>query len=119
MKLRSKSVLRVHDALAVAASEGYGLQLHELKRLIPSNRNVFGVIWELRRWGAETISVKKGRSIVGWVLKADLPEAPVKMDEPTDQESIPYTRDIFRSTKRGPTSTRPLTVAAQRILAAA
>jgi hypothetical protein len=95
MPLRSKVVMKAHDRLARAAEQGHGLRVIDLKRICPPTRNPFGVIWELRRHGAETAAIRQGREVVGWVLKNKLPNVPRRMEEPTPQTYVEYRPDIF------------------------
>ena len=126
MSLRSKVIIAVHTALAEAAKEGYGLRLSQLK--ICGARIPFGVIWELRRHGAETIAVRRGRQVVGWILKSELGDTPRRADEPTPQSYIEYNPKLFKGgylpqKKRArlgkiysPLGARPLTVAAKKLI---
>lgn len=137
MSLRSKPVKGVHDKLAEAADAGFGLSIHVLQAYL-KKRNIFGVIWELRRHGAEVIAVRDGRKIVGWILKSKLPATPIaRMDEPTPQMYINFKPNLFAGRSAPPPppppapspklpprnrgklynpSRRPLTVAAKRVI---
>jgi hypothetical protein len=104
MPLRSEVILKVHSKLAAAASQGYGLLLEDLRKLCPPNRNPFGVIWELRRHGAELAAVRKGRTVVGWVLKTTLPvEKMQRLDDPTPQTYVEFDRTLFATPVRSKT----------------
>ena len=105
MSLRSEPVIIVESALASAAEKGKGLLIGDIKKLIPKARNPFGVIWEMRRHGAETIAVREGRQIVGWLLKSRLPVDKNgdihRADRPTEQAYIEYDPSLFRSKLTG------------------
>lgn len=132
MALRSTIVKTVHDYLFAASEHGYGISLIRLQNLC-GNRDIFGVIWEMRRHGAETIAVRKGREIVGWILKTRFPDNPIpRATAPSDQVYVEYRPGLFGPSVRSPVlgrtnakslpynpSLRPMTKAAKRILAVA
>lgn len=99
MALRSKIVIAYHDKLFRAAENGRAVRLSDLRRIDP-NRDPFGVIWELRRHGAETIAVRSGRKVVGWQLKRALPDTPVRLDEPTIQSYVEMVPGLFGPIKK-------------------
>jgi len=97
MALRSKIVIAYNDKLLRAAENGKAVRLSDLRRIDPV-RDPFGVIWELRRHGAETVAVRHGRKVVGWLLKKPLSDTPVRRDEPTIQSYVEVTPQLFGQT---------------------
>ena len=95
MSLRSNPVQKVNAKLAKALELDAGLRVSDIRRLIPKNRLPAGVMWELRRWGAEIIAIRKGRRVIGWKLKTPIPGLERRMDAPTIQTYVQFEPGMF------------------------
>lgn len=106
MSLRSQLLINVHAAMANAAKRGKAMRVKDFDPLLPPGRLIAGVVWELRRHGAKIAAVKEGRTVVGYMLKKEIPAlaAPVvarrepRADEPTPMPYIKNKPGIFGKT---------------------
>jgi hypothetical protein len=128
MAVRSQNIIDLNREMYKLAQAGYGITVEEIKKMFPL-RVPFSLIWELRRHGGETIVVRSGRRVVGWILKSPIPESGGRSDYPTEQVYIEYSDGMFRKQPKLPKmksfkkpfnpSLRPMTKAAAKIFNAA